>query len=48
MRILDPNEAPINRDHGLGTYGETEIKTLAEFYGKAKRNESNTDRKSVV
>jgi hypothetical protein len=47
MRILEPNEAPINRD-GLGTYGETEIKTLAEFYGKAKRNESNTMCEAVL
>jgi hypothetical protein len=39
MKILDPNEAP-NRD-GLDTYGESEIKSLAEFYGKAKRNEKN-------
>jgi len=41
MRILDSNEAPNNRD-GLNTYGENEIKTLVEFYGKAKKNESNT------
>ena len=40
MRILDPNEAPNNRDR-LDTYGENEIKSLAEFYGKAKRNERN-------
>jgi len=40
MRILDPSEAPNNRDR-LNTYGENEIKTLVEFYGKAKRNESN-------
>ena len=36
MRILDPNETPINRDRLGYTYGETEIKTLAEFYGKLK------------
>lgn len=40
MRILDPNEAPDNRNR-LDIYGENEIKTLAEFYGKAKRNENN-------
>ena len=41
MRILDPSEAPNNRDR-LNTYRENEIKTLVEFYEKAKRNESNT------
>jgi len=41
MRILDPNEAPNNHD-GLNTYRENEIKTLVKFYGKAKKNKSNT------
>ncbi|GBC05036.1 hypothetical protein RclHR1_00060049 [Rhizophagus clarus] len=39
IKILDPNEAPNNHD-GLDTYGESEIKSLAEFYGKAKKNGS--------
>ena len=47
MRILDPNKAPNNRD-GLDTYGENEIKYLAEFYGKAKRNERNIICKPVL
>jgi hypothetical protein len=47
MRILDPSEAPNNRD-GLNTYGENEIKTLIEFYGKAKKNESNTICEAVL
>ena len=47
MRILEPNEAPINRDR-LGTYEKTEIKILTEFYGKAKRNESNTICEAVL
>ena len=41
MRILDPSETP-NNCNRLNTYGKNEIKTLVEFYGKAKRNESNT------
>jgi hypothetical protein len=40
MKILDPNEASNNRDE-LDTYGKNEIKSLAEFYGRAKRNENN-------
>jgi hypothetical protein len=35
MRILDPKETPINRD-SLGTYGEIEIKMLADFMEKLK------------
>ena len=47
MKILDPNEAPNNRN-GLDVYGENEIKILAEFYGKAKRNKSNVMCESVL
>ena len=47
MRILDPSEALNNRDK-LNTYRENEIKTLVEFYGKAKRNESNTMCEAVL
>ncbi|CAB4434724.1 unnamed protein product [Rhizophagus irregularis] len=38
--LTDPNEAPNNHD-GLDTYSENEIKSLAEFYGRAKGNGSN-------
>jgi len=47
MRILDPNETPNNRD-GLNTYGENKIKTLVEFYEKAKKNESNITCKAIL
>jgi len=40
MKILDPKETSNNCDE-LNVYGENEIKTLIEFYGKAKKNESN-------
>ncbi len=47
MRILDPNETPNNQD-GLNTYRENEIKTLVEFYGKAKKNESNITYEAIL
>jgi hypothetical protein len=40
MRILDPCETPLDRDE-LHNYGETEIKILADFYGKSKNNKLN-------
>lgn len=47
MRILDPHELPNNRIE-LDQYGEKELVSLVNFYGKEKKNKSDQNCTAIL